>query len=608
MHPGVPRVAVVSDDPAVVWAALAPLLAGQPRVRISPDAGKSYPQRFERELTDALPSKPAAVRIIGKDGTCRAIFLDFDSSVDGTDRVDADVYLVTAWLHDMGARWIADYSPNGGRHIYVPLEERVPFHEARELVEALGSRHRSLDRSPHQNLHHGCMRTPGSVHKRGGHQMLDMSLTMAYDIARRPNSKAVWNRLVADLAPEIAAARAFRLEQEYEPSIDTASDDEATAPVRGMSRTTLSIATHGLFDTNRYDSPSEARQAVLVAAAAAGLSLLDVERRMKQGIWPGLAQFFARYPSRHRFKALERDWRKAKAFLAAYPAGKNNVRISPTSQPNTQPAGVTASFARGSDSEHRFIRTWRNALALAEVRYRERRDGMAKRMLLRALGAAAHMTGSRYVEFGTRSLAIASGIDHTTVAAHLKELRTESEPLVTLIESGRGTHGDLYTLVVPEALHADASDISWRKGKLHALRPVFRELGIPAALLYEALEHSPTPLSTTELLHATGIGRTAVSMALEVLAAWNLVARSSNKGWSVVTGTSLALLAEYFGVPEAVERQVARYRAERAAWRAWLAGHTADLQQQLLSPGDDYPWHLFEPATEDWTLAAYAFR
>lgn len=607
MHPGVPRVAAVTDDPAVVWAALAPLLAGQPRVRISRDAGKSYPQRFERELTDGLPSKPAAVRIIGKDGTCRAIFLDFDSSVDGTDRVDADVYLVTAWLHDMGARWIADYSPNGGRHIYIPLAERVPFHEAREFVEALGTRHRSLDKSPHQNLHHGCMRTPGSVHKRGGHQMLDMSLTMAYDIARRPNAKTVWARLVADLAPEIAAVRALRLEQEYEPSTSV-DDQDAVTPVRGMSRTTLAIATHGILDTARYDSPSEARQAVLVAAAGAGLGLLDVERRMKQGIWPGLAQFFSRYRSQHRFKALERDWRKAKAFLAARSTGKNNARISSTSQPNTQPAGVTVSFALGSDFEHRFIRTWRNALALAEVRYRDSRDGMAKRMLLRALGAAAHMTGSRYIEFGTRSLAIASGIDHTTVAAHLKALRSEIDPLVTLIESGRGTHGDLYMLTVPQPLQEAASEVSWRKGKIHALRPAFRELGIPAALLYEALEQSTTPLSTTELLDATGLGRTAASTALEVLAAWNLIVRSPARSWALVPGTSLGLLAEYFGIPDAVERQLTRYRAERAAWRAWLAGNTASAQQQLLSPGEDYPWHLFEPLDDEVTLASLAFK
>jgi len=97
-----------------------------------------------------------------------------------------DVRALQTWLHNCGARWIEDYSPNGGRHVYIPLEQRVTFAEARDLVEALGTRYRTLDKTPHQNLLHGCMRTPGSPHKRGGHQELAMSLNMAYDIARRP--------------------------------------------------------------------------------------------------------------------------------------------------------------------------------------------------------------------------------------------------------------------------------------------------------------------------------------------------------------------------------------------------------------------------------------
>ena len=41
-------------------------------------------------------------------------------------------------------------------------------------------------------------------------------------------------------------------------------------------------------------------------------------------------------------------------------------------------------------------------------------------------------TGSRYVAFGTRSLSIATGLDHTTVAAHLRAL----ENLTNIINHG----------------------------------------------------------------------------------------------------------------------------------------------------------------------------
>lgn len=596
------------ENPAAMWAALAPLLAGQPRVRLSRDGGRSYPQKHERDLTAALPSVPAAVRIFGKDGTCATICLDFDSSLAGHDWVEADVRAVQSWLHRCGARWIEDQSPSGGRHVYVPLERRVTFTEARDLVEALGNRHRSLDKTPHQNLLHGCIRTPGSPHKRGGHQQLAMSLSLAYDVARRPNSHTVWTAMTADLADEIAAVRAFRLEQEYRPEL-LATPDPAEAGSNGrMSRAMQRLAVSGMYEAGRYASDSEARQGVITGAAAAGLSLLEVDRRMKQGLWPGLASFYARYPARHRMAALRRDWNKAVLHLrqhAGKTPGKEAVNKYPTSQPPSQARGRQASQNCDPDgNEHRFIRTWRNALNLAERRYGDTRAGLARKMVLRSLGEAAHKSSSRFVEFGVRSLAVATGLDHTTVSSHLRALRAEVDPLLVLVEAGRGTRGDLYQLQIPEQLREQSEAAAWRRGKLHAMRPVFRELGLPAAFVYEALEHSPAPLSASELVRITGLSRPAVTQALETMAAWNLVERDDN--WSVVATTSLPAVAELLGVLEAVADQLARYRAERAAWHEWLARHVV-VSPILPSPDDDYPWEVFEGPPDEWTLSDMSF-
>lgn len=595
-------------SPAQAWAALAPLLAGQPRVRLSRDVGKTYPQKHERTLTEALPTFPAAVRIFGKDGTCTAIFLDFDSSVAGVDRVQADVRAVQVWLHSCGARWIEDYSPNGGRHVYIPLEKRVTFSEARDLVEALGTRHRSLDKTPHQNLLHGCMRTPGSPHKLGGHQELAMSLSMAYDIARRPNSATIWATMNADLADEIAAVKALRLAGTT--THGTGETPRIQHPAGRMSRTMQLMAQTGLYDTNRYASDSEARQAIVTGAAAGGLELVDVERRMLQGTWPGLASFYARYASRHRVPALRRDWLSALTYLSKNPGsreGNNNVRISPTSQPNTQPPALKGlnSTSVNPDAEHRFIRTWRNALRIREVTYQESRAGLARRMVLRSLGEAAHLTASRFIEFGVRSIAVATGLDHTTVGVHLRALRAEMDPLVTLVADGRGTKGDLYMLTVPEELKTAAEDATWQKGKIHALRPVFRELGLPAAFVYEALEHSPA-LSTAELVRVTRLSRSSVNEALEILAAWNLICRNDGRAWSIVATTSLKQLAEHLGVLEVVAAQLQRYRNDRIVWREWLAKNVNTVTE-LLSPGEDYPWEEFEGPPDDWALADIAF-
>ena len=593
--------------PAEAWGALALLLAGQPRMRLSRDGGKSYPQKHERALTPALPAFPAAVRIFGKDGTCAAIFLDFDSSVAGVDWVEADVRSVQTWLHSCGARWIEDFSPNGGRHVYIPLEQRVTFSEARDLVEALGTRYRSLDKTPHQNLLHGCMRTPGSAHKRGGHQELAMSLSMAYDVARRPNSATVWATMNADLAGEITAVKALRLEGTITPA--TSEAPRIQHPAGRMSRTMQLMAQTGLYDTNRYASDSDARQAIVTGAAAAGLELTDVERRMMQGTWPGLASFYARYASRHRVPALRRDWLNAVTYLSKDPGsrdGKNNARISPTSQPSTQPPALQGNpISSNPDAEHRCIRTWRNALRLKEHAYTDSRTGLARRIVLRALGEAAHMTGSRFIEFGDRSIAVATGLDHTTVGSHLRALRSEKDPLVTLVERGRGTKGDLYMLTVPEDVKTAAEDLTWRKGKIHALRPVFRELGLPAAFVYEALEHSPG-LSTSEIVKLTRLSRTAVTEALDVMAAWNMIARNNARGWSVVASTSLKDLAEHFGVMEAVAAQLQRYRIERILWKEWLSKNVNTVAE-LLSPGEDYPWEAFEGPPDEWALTDMAF-
>ena len=198
-------------------------------------------------------------------------------------------------------------------------------------------------------------------------------------------------------------------------------------------------------------------------------------------------------------------------------------------------------------------------------------------------------TGSRYIAFGTRSLSIATGLDHTTVAAHLRALRDEDDPLIDLIENDRGLAGDLYQLRIPDEITARAARVSWKAGKLHALRPVFRELGHPAAFVYEALEHTRgRPQRSFDLTAATGLSRTAVYEALETLAAWNLVEPARGR-WVLVAGTSLQQLAEQFGCADTVRALVKRHRDERAQYRRAL--RIVDQHHiPVLSTTDGYLW------------------
>ena len=180
-------------------------------------------------------------------------------------------------------------------------------------------------------------------------------------------------------------------------------------------------------------------------------------------------------------------------------------------------------------------------------------------------------------------------------------LREEDDPLIDLIENDRGLAGDLYQLRIPDDVASRATRIGWPAGKLHALRPVFRELGHPAAFVYEALERSKgRPERSFDLVTRTGLSRTAVYEALETLAAWNLVEAKAGR-WVLVAGASLAVLAEQFGCTDTVRGQVGRHRDERTRYRRAL--RIVDQHPiSVLDPVDGYLWPPTEPPPDEETL------
>jgi len=133
-------------------------------------------------------------------------------------------------------------------------------------------------------------------------------------------------------------------------------------------------------------------------------------------------------------------------------------------------------------------------------------------------------------------------------------------------------------------------------GKLHALRPVFLELGIPAALVYEALEHAKEPLTSFDLTASVGLSRSAVYEALETFAAFHLAAQRRGR-WVLVPSTSLTALAEQLGVAETINRQVLRHRNERAAYRLVL--HIADRHRPPPAAAGWYDRPPPEPPPDD---------
>lgn len=569
-------------EAATVWSALAPLMAGRPIVRESRNGGRAYPKRWQRKLSEQLPSVPAAIPVYSSAGDTRMLAIDLDCTarLGGRDAVMRDAQAVRDLVHRAGGQLISDQSPSGGIHLYLLLDRPIAFGDARDMALALAARTPTMDPRPMQGLTDGLIRPPGARHKSGGFQELHGSLARAHRLAIERNSREVWKALTAQLAEELQAIRGQRRDRDTTNTPAELAEapylPRAAGP-RSLSVTYLQMALTGEFNTARYATPSDARQAVLVSAAHAGMQLIDIATRIESGVWPGLASFYARYKIRDRRRSLIRDWTEAIRFASQQPdknVRKKLVRISPTSEPTTHARVPGLSLKvrdlnKGSEGEYQHLREWWSALEMLEPdRYRGR-TGPAFKLVLRAMGEAAKKIGSRYVDFGTRSLDIATGLDHTTVASHLRTLRDEDDPLIVLVESDRGLQGDLYELRVPDGVSDRAARRSWRGGKIHALRPAFRELGLPAAFVYESLEHARSALTSFDLALATGLARSTVYEALQTLSAYELVEQNGGR-WTRVASTSLTMLAEALGCLEVIQGKVQQYRRERNEYRRVL--------------------------------------
>lgn len=566
---------------ASAWRALAPLLAGKQRVRVSRDGGRNYHRRWERALTDELPHQPAAVPLYTQSGECRVLVIDLDSSKGGVDAVHRDATAITQLVHRAGGRLIRDHSPNGGVHLYIPLAAPVGFHAARDLAVALATRTPTMDPTPNHNLTDGLIRPPGARHRSGGFQVLDGSVDAAHHLARTGNPHHLFAALQLELADELAHLNQ-RLTDGPLPHPESDREEHTRRPLTAQY---ADIARTGRYDISRYDTPSEARHAVITSAAAAGYTATDIQRRVANGTWPGLAALYARYRPGARAGAVARDHRKALTWLARQPDRTQQTAIhvhkGHTSEQLSHRAAPPPPHSSADLNDYQWIRRWENAVRATELSRYPGRAGYGIRFLLRAMGEAARKRGTRRIDFGVRSLAIATGLDHGTVARYLSQLRKEPQPFLRLTRDHHALDADQYELVIPDIELERSERRPWAAGKTYALRPVFRELGHVAALVYETLEHSPTALSSAELVEYTQISRAGVHAAIETLAAFNLITRrDTHHGWTRNVAADLADLAEQFGCTSAVHRQMTRYSAERTVWRAlvmsgrYLAGET----------------------------------
>ena len=202
----------------------------------------------------------------------------------------------------------------------------------------------------------GQISPPGSRHKSGGWRLLSTSPEDAAAAAAHPCGPEVWAALLTDLAAELHHVDQPEANWEI-PNCEAELDDTGVPWVPRLGgRAPLGaeleqVARTGRWDRTRYPGRSEARMAVLGAAAARGWRLAEVRSVVASGAWKGLAGLYERRSEPGRLdRLLPCEWRKCVGGISR----EENVRHWPTSDLSTRPpAGESAWSAEYSPARPR---------------------------------------------------------------------------------------------------------------------------------------------------------------------------------------------------------------------------------------------------------------
>ena len=557
-----------------VWRAVTASIAGTPHVRISKDGARTFPARYARPLPGDPPSQPSTVSVYDPgSGAGRMLALDLDPSRGDVDHQAAELGQL---LERLGARYIADVSPSGGRHVYVLFAAPQPWLELRDLCRAMPLRFPVIDPAPMSSLG-GQISPPGSRHKSGGWRVLSVPLSEATAAVEHPNGPEVWNNLLTEVEAE--------LQQVLHQNVDNqmaAEMDDAGAPwvPRLGGRAPLGAeleqtARAGRWDRARYPGRSEARMAVLAAAAARGWRLAEVQAAVGSGAWKGLAALYERRSEPGRMeRLLPYEWRKSVVLVGGKETFASDTQATFSTRPPVDHDGVVA--------EYGLIRSWMTAVDCA-ARDPERVKGwggraIAVRLVLLALGQAAMVSGSSVIEFGCRNLALHSCLSHGTVARVLRLLAAEDDPLIDLVSARQMARADRFALRIPDRY---ASSVRWRRrraGRIEAAHHAFLLLGGTSALVYQVLDQAEA--RGAEVARAARLSASANLTALRVLAEHGLAERGP-RGWRRGP-VALADVAELTGAADLQREREARYREDRESWRARLRQYQGARQRPVV--------------------------
>lgn len=566
---------------ARVWSEISWRIAAADTMRLwRPHSGFATTKPLSRRL----PIEPAAVPIYRRARTLMLVF-DLDAKQRGSGAVLADYVRLTSWIGECGARYIADVSTSGGRHVIVPLSRAVTVDDVRPLLALVGSRCPTVDPTPMLNAKAGCITAPGSACREGGHRQLIGSVSEAvFAFADRAGPEFI-DQLAALLGPAIASDRAEAVAAaDPDPTRDIFEGVGEHRRLRAtyrrhdpISEVVLEFATRGaLARDKRWRSRSEARQAALYAAAARGYSFTEIAHETSAaGEWHrGLGGAYSHdrsgRPRRRPRERMYRDWIEACRWLEST---IQKVRLCTHKNKHTGGGGEVP----GCGEVHR---TWlAHASAWCEITLRSAAGRHATAAVLQALAVMAARAGTVVhgvptVAVGGRSLSLAAGLlSESTVWTTLRRLREMPGAPILLIRKGEGPRPDQYALVTPDV--TDPYPDAPGRPRVTPVHPAWIVIGHQHRRVHELVSagvHTPKDLAT-----AARMSRTAVYDSVAELSRCGLLHRSSNH--VAVGGTTLADIADAHRLDEEWADRVERHREARRTWIRWLNTRQNPLQE-----------------------------
>lgn len=584
---------VHSCPPELVWKRLARLVAapGRSRMRVwNPDTEK-FSDTAKR--TDRLPTRPAAVYLYSQRRT-QLVWLDFDAKRHGAAAVDADMAAAASWLAECGGVIVTDRSTSGGGHLICPLAigTSASHDEMVQLVRLLAARLPTLDITPNTNAETGCMTPPGSPCREGGFRQLDGTLAAAVEAFTTRSTPDLLPRLYMLLGalktkPRQPATATPSAVVDVEPYTDGVGDDHRLAApyIRHdpLPSDVAQYATHGVLSSSRptWQSNHEARMSVVTQAVARGHSLASLRTMIEpDGPWQyGLGKAYQRYHHRSD-QALGRDFTKALDWLI-----NNVVKSSPPRHKSKYSPGGQQG-PRGPQQ----LRWWlANAMDWADQeftgkRYRWTVHAVLQTVAFYALVAGDQRSGTWLVGVGGRTLSLGCGLlSEDTIWRVLADLRDRAGSPLVLVRQHIGTDADVYALTSQNKVISDSARAE--RVRIEPVHDAWIVLGHHLRRIYELVTHHGLT-TKADVYAAAGVPRATGDAMIADLEIAGLLTRP---GWGTVARgpESLDQLAERHHLHETRDDRISKHRAERAAWRTWLAERERLLGSNPLA--DDAP-------------------